>query len=459
MRIAVVSDVHLGDDLCVLLEPDPAADSLPGPGPGYPALREAVGHVDYLVLLGDIIDLSVASYKDAYRDAKAFFTLVQRDDLARELIYVPGNHDFDVWNVVEHQVNVINQLKQGELPRPFKRAVPGVIDAREDEPRLHLPDIAAHPEWKSRHHDYGGLFLDSITLRPRVAGGQRGEGQRSLFNFAYPNLYLVTREGETVLLTHGHYFEAYWTLLGEWALRLAGDELDLEREGELSIRELVGVNFPFQQLACSGVGQARPLSRLARLLQLDTMAGRTTRVERYLRRAEQELVRSAPLGLPTRLLRSWLARRARERVLASLEKVEQTRFSREFFARPAVRERFRRYYRNCLAELSRLREEHGIDAPAPRFVIFGHTHQPIPWGSDELTDTVDGHEVRLFNAGGWVLKTESDGRSAFPGAEVFVFETGERPRSIPIRGADLKRGRPDVAPGGVPAVASPASSA
>ena len=129
-------------------EPRPGGGA-PGPGPGYAALRDAVGQVDYLVLLGDIIDLSVAGCEDAYRDAKVFFTALQRDGLARELVYVPGNHDFDIWNVVEHQVSVINQLKQGELPRPFKRAVPGVIDARDPEPRLRLPDVSAHPEWRS----------------------------------------------------------------------------------------------------------------------------------------------------------------------------------------------------------------------------------------------------------------------------------------------------------------------
>jgi len=459
MRIAVVSDMHLGDDLCVLVSPDSAPGELPGPGPGYAALRRAVGQVDYLILLGDILDLSVTSYEEAYRDAKAFFTLLQRDELARELVYVPGNHDFDVWNVVEHQVNVINQLKQGELPRPFKRSVPGVIDARESEPRLHLPDISAHPEWKERHRDYGGLFLDSITLRPTGRGRRRGEGRKSVFNFAYPNLYLVTREGESVLLTHGHYFEAYWTLLGEWALQVAGDDLELERPGELSIRELVGLNFPLHQLACSGVGQARPLTGLARRLQLDLISGNTGRVDRYLQEAQERLVRTAPLGLPLRVLRSWLAGRARRRILEALGQVEQTRFSREFLSRPAVRDRFRRYYRNSLGEIERLRVEHGLDIPPPRFVVFGHTHQPIPWGSDELVDVVDGHEIRLFNTGGWLLRRETGGRTSYPGAEVVVYETGAAPRSVSVGASDLERqpfgGEPDRRSAPSPAV-SPA---
>ena len=435
MRLAVVSDTHLGDDLCTLVRPG-RGGTPSGPGPGYAALRDALGRVDYLVLLGDIVDLSVASYEDAYRDAKAFFTALQRDGLARELVYVPGNHDFDIWNVVEHQVSVINQLKQGELPRPFKRAGPGVIDAREPVPRLHLPDVAPHPEWHSARTDYGGLFLDHITLRPSEGDGRRGVGERLVFDFAYPNLYLVTEDGESVLLTHGHYFEAYWTFLGEWAVRLAGDDLPHERPGELSVRELVGVNFPLHQLACSGIGQAQPLTVLARRLQLDLAAGRTDRVARYLERLEA-VVAGGHVPWLARLVRRWLARRARASIVDALREAEQTRFSRSFLSRPAVRERFRRYFRSSLAELDRLRTEHGLDLPPPRHVVFGHTHQPIPWSSDELADRVDGHEVRLCNTGGWLLRRRADGRHEYAGAEIVLYETGRGVRSIPVRASDL----------------------
>jgi UDP-2,3-diacylglucosamine pyrophosphatase LpxH len=434
MRIAVVSDTHFGDDLCTLVQPGPPGCE-PEPGPGYAALRAAIGRVDYLVLLGDIIDLSVGGYEEAFRDARAFFTALQRDGVARELVYVPGNHDFDIWNVVEHQVSVINQLKQGELPRPFKRAVPGVIDAREEEPRLHLPDVAAHPEWHSARTDYGGLFLDHITLRPSPPDGPRGLGERLVFDFAYPNLYLVTEDGESVLLTHGHYFEAFWTLLGEWAVRLAADDLPHEHPGELSVRELVGVNFPLHQLACSGIGQAQPLTALARRVQLDFGAGRTDRVARYLERLEAVVAgRSVPLL--ERLVRRWIARRARARIVAALADAEQTRFSRSFLSRPAVRERFRRYYRSCLAELDRLRREHGVDVPPPRHVVFGHTHQPIPWDSGELADSVDGHEVVFCNTGGWVLQAPG-AVGSYAGAEVVLYETGRGMRSTSIRPSDL----------------------
>jgi hypothetical protein len=101
-----------------------------------------------------------------------------------------------------------------------------------------------------------------------------------------------------------------------------------------------------------------------------------------------------------------------------------------------VRERFRQYYRYSLAEIARLRSEHGLDIPRPEHVVFGHTHQPIPWTDEELADVVDGHPVGFSNTGGWILK--DDGASLdFVGAEVLIYETGRGVSSVSIRTTDL----------------------
>jgi hypothetical protein len=65
MRLAVISDVHFGDDLCTLVATGP--DGEPCLGPAY-----------------------------------------------------PGNHDFDIWHTVEHQVNVINPAQAGTAAARFK---------------------------------------------------------------------------------------------------------------------------------------------------------------------------------------------------------------------------------------------------------------------------------------------------------------------------------------------------
>jgi hypothetical protein len=107
-------------------------------------------------------------------------------------------------------------------------------------------------------------------------------------------------------------------------------------------------------------------------------------------------------------------------VLASLE---HTRYSREFLTRPSVRDRFRQYYRYSLAETDRLLGQHGIEIPRPTHVVFGHTHQPIPWQAEELVDVVDGHPVTFCNTGGWLLR-ENQSALDFVSAEVLLYETG-----------------------------------
>ena len=116
--------------------------------------------------------------------------------------------------------------------------------------------------------------------------------------------------------------------------------------------------------------------------------------------------------------------------------LESARYSKEFLSRPSVRERFRKYYRYSLHEIERLGRQYGIEIPAPNHVVFGHTHQPIPWGANELVDVIDEHEITFCNTGGWLLKEDRAGLS-FAGAEVLVYESGRGVRSIAVTDADV----------------------
>lgn len=429
--------MHFGDELCTLVV-EPVDGGPPRLGPGYEAFRRAVGRVDYLILNGDILDFSVASYEKTYRHAKVFFSALQQDRLADQIIYLPGNHDFDIWHIVEHQVNVINQLKQGELPRAFKRSVPGVVDDRRADPseKFSLPDVTAKPEWHDNRTKYGNLFLDHITRKRSRSG--RAEGRKLTFNFAYPNLYFVTDEGESVLVTHGHYFEAYWSMASDWLLPYAEADLALARRGELNLQELVGMNLPLTQLACTGIGQAEPLTWLIRRIKGEVEAGRVSTLSRYLDWIEARLlderrhvsrVRQAAEAYALGKLKRWL--------IAAIGGTEIPRYSRQFMNLPSVRDRFRRYLRYSLNEIRQLSSEHGLDLPEPSHVIFGHTHQPIPWGAEELMDTDGARTVRFCNTGGWLLQEDAEGRTTFPGAEVVIYESGQGFRSVSIREADL----------------------
>ena len=92
MRLAIVSDTHFGDPMCTLVTPNNTSKI--DPGTKYEDFKKAASTKnDYLILIGDIFDFSITSYQEAYEYAKIFFLQIQKDNIAKEIILVPGNHE------------------------------------------------------------------------------------------------------------------------------------------------------------------------------------------------------------------------------------------------------------------------------------------------------------------------------------------------------------------------------
>lgn len=87
MPTAVVSDLHLGkaagQDL--LRRPDVRA-----------RLFERLRDADRLILLGDVIELRESPLRDALAVARPFFEELGRAFAGRPVVFVPGNHDYQV---------------------------------------------------------------------------------------------------------------------------------------------------------------------------------------------------------------------------------------------------------------------------------------------------------------------------------------------------------------------------
>jgi predicted phosphodiesterase len=433
MRIAIISDTHFGDPMCTLVERKNGKISV---GDKYKDLKDSIGtNNDYLILLGDILDFSIVNYQEAYEHAKVFFLQIQKDKIAKEIIYVPGNHDADLWHIVEHETNIINQIKNGRPPRSFHLSLPGIIDDRKNSKSKGFTLPGVTEQTLEKRPKYAGLYLDNITVSAK--DGQT-EGEPTFFNFCYPNVYLVTSNNESILITHGQYFEPYWAFAGEWAMKLAPE--DLKIGSALDLKEMVGLNFPLSQLACSGIGQAGPLTKVVRQVQRDVKDGKLRRIKKYLNRFDHEIDRMTRYPWYKQHL-EWLtdivSDKIKKMALEFIGNIEETRYSEEFIHKPEVQERFMNFYSASMFEIDQLNIEDGYDIPAPRYVIFGHTHQPIPWGDPDAPKTKISSDavmrpVRLYNTGGW-LKKKEDNEEKFVGAEVFTYSTQDGLKSIPIR--------------------------
>ena len=432
MRLAIISDTHLGDPLCTLVEKKGEVFSA---GPKYNEFKEAAGvNNDYLILLGDILDFSVTSYENAYNTGKAFFKLIKKDKIAEQIIYVPGNHDYDIWNIVENEVNIIYQIKNGRLPRKFKMAVPGIIDDRRntETPGFTLPGIG---KGKNGTYSYGGLFLDSITKDwDNESSTLKGEG--SHFVFAYPNVYLVN-DTDSILMTHGQYLESYWSLLSKWAPIIF--KSDLKIGTAMDIAEMVGINFPFNQLACSGVGQAGLLSDLISELQRQIKRGDIKKSKEYLDNLDNYLddnvfVNKKWYQFINEAITDLVSNKVKDLVLDLISSQKEVRYNEDFFKIPEVKKRFTDYYNESCLELDSLKQFYNIQIPFPGKIIFGHTHYPMAWDNikGNKIKSAAGANLRLYNTGGWLWKEEGN-KKVFCGAEVFKYETGVGFSSVSIR--------------------------
>jgi len=274
MKFAVISDLHLGADNCVLFTNPQNNAQIPEPLPPMVQLEDALrnnsdgGRLDYLVLLGDVFDLSLTSFDRAWLIAKLFFEKIDAMNITDKIIYVPGNHDFMMWHYFEQDINTTNRIREGRMPIGFNFSVPGYAL---------LPNATR-------------FILDGVTPGSYEGGifSSLWHGDNKEFLVAYPNLYLV-KDGVATVITHGQYFDLAWRVLSYLGLECADDFLDNEVAGEYTMKEFIGMNYPFSILDSSAIGQSGIFSALAQKVVLDTSNGDYSKLEIFLNRLKPAL--------------------------------------------------------------------------------------------------------------------------------------------------------------------------
>jgi predicted phosphodiesterase len=421
LKFAILSDTHFGDDSCVLVT---ERNGGLGPGKKYDDFSKAAGsNNDYLILAGDIFDFSIASYDKAYKHGQFFFQQIQSDRIIKQnddgtygtIVYVAGNHDADIWHIIQHQRKVINRLdaRGGTLPEPYEHSVAGILDDRKGSASWGFTLDKTTKKIGGGKGPYGGMFLDRITE------------PQTVFYFAYPNVYIVT-DKESVLVTHGQYLEGFWSLVSEVTTKVAFEDLGFKTSyaAKLDIEKTVEVNYPLNQLACTGIGQAGVLTDIVQAVQKAIYDRNFCRVRTFLNRFATMISDKTKCWPLKTLLRIpiWIGK---IRLLRAIQGIEKTRFNVDFPENPEVQERLMRFYHSSLLEIKDIRERN-IVIPPPERIIFGHTHDPVSW-NDTTSLQWPLHDVSLHNTGGWIREG-----GVFHGAEIFNYETDKGFSSVLI---------------------------
>jgi len=418
MKIAIISDTHFGDFESQLVTADASGQCRLGKR--YPKFRDAAGRDnDYLVLLGDIADVAIKDYKTALDIFKLFLNQVFEDGIAKRILYIPGNHDYDVWHTIEYQANIINPIihRPGKPTSLFRMSVPAILDDRPSAKyKFFLGNVTRRPDPKE---PYGHMFLDFLC------------DEKMRFSVGFPNAYLVTNEGECIMMTHGQYFQVFWALVSDWAPKVFQADLKVNQP-LLSTKNLVELNFPLSQLSSSGVGQAGPLTDVIRQIQYDFKSSKPERIEVYLDNLKKEICSSV---LKTKWYNpfDWL----KKGVLGIVKKAimkgimaphPSPKDDETWDKKPETLEKMSAYYLSGCEEIKWLNSEYEMNIPLrPTKLIYGHTHKPIPLQCEKppylKPFSGDPFQVPTFNAGCWLEDR---------GAELFLYETGKGLMSVSI---------------------------
>lgn len=178
-RTIIFSDLHFGDPDCSLSNPRVEA--------GVRSFLSDLGTVDELILAGDILDANISSLTRAIEGQRSsggmgeqigfrqwFAHLLEGNGFdTKSIVYIPGNHDYIIWNILSTNEAFVDPISQGKIP-------------------TNLPLTEG---------DFPQPFIRGIA----------SERVRDRFCVVYPD-FEFDLAGRSVLVTHGHYLDEQQTL-------------------------------------------------------------------------------------------------------------------------------------------------------------------------------------------------------------------------------------------------------
>jgi len=101
LKMLALSDLHLGEPESVLFNSEDRFNLIDITIKKISELSKGNekfnNGIEQLILIGDIVDLSVASDEEAYENIKVFLTSLLGKVNIDKIVYIPGNHDHHLW--------------------------------------------------------------------------------------------------------------------------------------------------------------------------------------------------------------------------------------------------------------------------------------------------------------------------------------------------------------------------
>jgi UDP-2,3-diacylglucosamine pyrophosphatase LpxH len=175
----IFSDLHFGDPLCSLRR-KPVVK-------GLRSFLSGLETIEEMIFAGDILDANIASLTEAIEGKGASeswprrigfrqwfaYLFEEKTPEVRRIVYLPGNHDYIIWNILSTDEAFVQPISQGRVPE--------------------------------------NLPLQEASFPKPFVRGIAPQKMRDRFVVEYPD-YVFDLAGRSVLVTHGHYLDKKQTL-------------------------------------------------------------------------------------------------------------------------------------------------------------------------------------------------------------------------------------------------------
>jgi len=393
MSVAITSDIHLGNPDSRLSD---GTDFYPYGF--YKDFREAIFSftgtepLEALILNGDILDFSINSFEKSIHIGRHFFQQLYADKIAREIIYIPGNHDKQIWDGTEWDSRIIKKLNEYSDPEEFRHYQSGAVNLK-NSPIIDLDKVKRGPD-----NTYGNIYLKGLF---------KSKEESLPVNIVYPNLYIIT-EKDSIIVTHGHMIEPAWVILSEL---LYG--LDKYLPGNINMSRLEAWNVPVTASICTGIGQAKEVSDLIRLIAEQAYNKRTEALSDLLDHFARKALNKTK-GAYKYFLEHVVFKYGKKKILDIAVNIEKSRFNEEKLKSDIAQKRLVTFYNSTLAIMDELK------LPKPNKFIYGHTHLATPASKPFKLPALTG-DLNYYNTGGWLPQKDSK-KDIQTHAEVFLID-------------------------------------
>jgi predicted phosphodiesterase len=159
-KIIVISDIHLGEEKSLFKDRNIIRD--------FKEKLSREGKIEEFIILGDLFDLSLVSFRNVYEHAKEFFSEVSKIKNIENIVFVPGNHDHHIWTLILEEEEITKKINNGsDISEPLKR-----VDREYDNTFLNglLPGRKIHVTYPNLLREIGGTlyFLHHGHLLDRI---------------------------------------------------------------------------------------------------------------------------------------------------------------------------------------------------------------------------------------------------------------------------------------------------